>query len=216
MVALTVSEDLLADVQQAVAAYQPELNVTTTKDIIILDGLFVVSGPQGPFDWYQVRVGITAGFPWEEPCVVETGDRIPKVVDRHVFPDHGDCCLGVWEEWLITASDHTFEAFMTGVMHDYFVSQTYFEAKGEWPFGERSHGDAGVVESFADLLGVGNDKAIIVEYLRLMSWKHVKGHASCPCGSGRRLRQCHRDKVDQLKKRIPLALARRMFNRVRG
>jgi hypothetical protein len=211
---MTVSDDLLAQVQQAVAAHQPELNVTTTKDFIVLDGLFVVSGPQGPFDSYQVRVGVTAEFPREAPLVFEIGDRIPRVLDRHIYPKHGNCCLGVWEEWLLTAPDHTFETFLTGLLHDYFVGQTYFDATGEWPFGERSHGDAGVLESFAELLGVENDPTIVVEHLRLLSMNEVKGHNPCPCGSGRKLRQCHWDKLEELKKRIPSAMARRMLNRI--
>ena len=124
------------------------------------------------------------------------------------------CCLGVWEEWLLTAPDHTFETFLTGVMHDYFVSQTYFEARGEWPFGERSHGKAGVLESFAELLDVENDVTIVVEHLSLLSMNVAKGHHPCPCGSGRRLRRCQRDKVDELKKRIPSAMARRMLDSV--
>ncbi len=50
--------------------------------------------------------------------------------------------------------------------------------------------------------------------LRLLSMNEVKGHHPCPCGSGKALRQCHRDEVDELKKRIPSFMARRMLNRV--
>ena len=215
MVKLSIPGDILADVKEAVAAHQPELNVTTANDkIIVLDGLFVLSGPTGPFDSYQVRVDVTAGFPWEEPLVFETGGRIPKTADRHVSPEPKSCCLGVWEEWLLTAPDLTFGTFLTGVMHDYFVSQTYFDAKGEWPFGVRPHGDAGVLESFADLLQVENDATIVVEHLKLLSMNEIKGHHPCPCGSGTKLRQCHREKVAELRKRITPAFARRMLNRI--
>ncbi len=103
MVKLTVPGDILAQVQEAVAAHQPELNFTTIKDILVLEGLFVVSAPEGAFDSFQVKIGVSAGFPWEEPVVFEAGNRIPKVANRHVFPEHGNCCLGVWEEWLLTA-----------------------------------------------------------------------------------------------------------------
>lgn len=174
----------------------------------------MLSGPQGPFDSYQIRAAVPALFPWDEPRVIETGNRIPKVADRHVFPECGYCCLCVWEEWLLTAPDHTFATFLTGVMHDYFVSQSYFEARGEWPFGQRWHGVAGVLESFAEILGVENNATIVIEHLRLLSMNNLKGHHLCPCGSGRRLRQCHRDKVDKLKKRIPSVIASRMLNRV--
>jgi hypothetical protein len=42
----------------------------------------------------------------------------------------------------------------------------------------------------------------------------LKGHNPCPCGSGRKLRQYHRDKMEELKKRITSAFARRMLNRI--
>jgi len=45
-------------------------------------------------------------------------------------------------------------------MHDYFVSQTYYETNGEWPFGERSHDGLGVLESYADLMGLDRDVTI--------------------------------------------------------
>lgn len=214
MVGKLTLADRVARVQQAVDTHQPELAVTTTQDIIILEGPFVISGPLGPIDSYQVKVYVSADFPWEEPIVFETGNRIPKIVDRHIFPKHGNCCLGIWEEWLLTLPSCNFANFLTIIMHDYFVSQTYFEAHGEWPFGERSHGDAGVLESFASLLGTEEDLTTVIRYLKLISKKEIKGHNICPCGCGRRLRLCQRAEVDELKKRIPLAIARRMLKRI--
>ena len=115
---------------------------------------------------------------------------------------------------MVTAPDHKFKTFLTGIMHDFFVGQTCFEVKGEWPFGERLHGQAGVLGSFADVLGVANDTTIVVQHLKLLSMREIKGHNSCPCGSGRKLRQCHREKLEELTKRIGPAIARRMLNRI--
>ena len=214
MVKLTVPKDLLANIRQAVAAHQPELEVETADGFIVVTGRFVVSGPEGPFDSYEIKLAVTGDFPRREPVVFETGGRIPRVLERHIYPQHGCCCLGVWEEWLVTAPEHTFDAFITGVLHDYFLSQTHFEIRGEWPFGERSHGKAGILEGFAELLDIDIDAGAIAEYLRLLSMNQVKGHHSCPCGSGKPLRRCHRSKVDELKKRISAAMARRMLNRI--
>lgn len=214
MVEVTISDALFSNVQQAVDHHQPELTVSRTDSFIILKGLFAVSGPDGPFDSYQIQARIAASFPVEEPEVFEMGGRIPRIADRHVFPDCGNCCLGVWEEWLLTASDHRFETFLTGPMHDYFVSQTYFEFNGVWPFGERSHGMLGVLESYADLLGVGPDAKIIADYLNLLSRREIKGHAFCPCGSGKRLRQCHSDDLRRLSRKIPSFMAKRMHEAI--
>ena len=214
MVEVTIRDALLIDVQRAVEQYQPELTISTANGVIILEGLFVVSGPLGPFDSYQIWTGIPASFPEDEPVVFETGRRIPRIVDRHVFPKHGNCCIGIWEEWLLTTPDHRFETFLNGIMHDYFVSQTYYEAKGEWPFGERSHGALGVLESYADLLGLAPGAKIVADYLDLLSRQKIKGHAWCPCGSGKRLRQCHSDELRELSSRISPAMAKRMHQTI--
>lgn len=215
MVEVTILDSFFSEVQQAVAKHQPELTVSRADCLIILEGLFVVSGPAGPFDSYKIKARITTGFPEEEPVVFEKGGRIPWIGDRHVFPKDGNCCLCVWEEWLLTAPDHRFETFLTDPMHDYFVSQTYYEINSVWPFGERSHGRLGVLEAYADLLGSAPDDAkIIADYLQLLSRQTIKGHALCPCGSGRRLRQCHRDDLQNLSRKIPPFMAARMFRTI--
>lgn len=207
--------DLLREVRQAVAAHQPELAIKTTADAIMLTGPFVISGGDGPFDSYEVVVMIQEGFPVSEPLVFETGGRIPRIADRHIFPRIGACCLGVWEEWLLSPTKPTFERFLTGIMHDYFVSQTYFETRGEWPFGERSHGLAGIVESYSDLLQVPNDNSTVKSYLILLSQKQVKGHTRCPCGCGERVRNCHKSSLDTLRGRVSPNIAKRMLRAIK-
>ena len=211
---MTTSDELFTQVTGAANAHQPELSASSFQNIIILDGPLVVSGPEGPFDYYKVSLSVPVGFPWEEPIVLETGGRIPKIADRHIFPKKGNCCLGVWEEWLLATSGHSFETFLTGWLHDYFVSQSWFEARGEWPYGQRSHGKAGVVESYADLLGVATDSRVIADHLRLLAREKAKGHALCPCGSGLRMRKCHMDNIQKLSKRICPTMAKRMLARI--
>lgn len=215
MVQVKVSDGFFSEVQQAVAKHQPELTVSRSNNLIILEGLFVVSGSAGPFDSYQIKAGITGGFPAEEPVVFEEGGRIPRIADRHVFPDHGNCCLGVWEEWLLKAQDHRFETFLTGPMHDYFVSQTYYEVRGEWPFGERSHGRLGIIEAYGDILGIYPNEGTITDYLHLLSRQKIKGHALCPCGSGRRLRLCHNEDLQRLSEQIPTFMAKKMYRTIK-
>lgn len=122
LVKVTISDTLISEIQQAIEKHQPELSLFKTDRLINLEGTFVVSGPKGPFDSYRIKACIRAGFPVQEPIIFEEGGRIPRTADRHIFPEYGNCCLGVWEEWLVTAPDHQFETFLTGPMHDYFVS----------------------------------------------------------------------------------------------
>ncbi len=218
---VTILDDFYSEVQQAVAKHQPELSVARIDRFIVLEGPFLVYGKDGPsntlngvFDSYQIKAGIPAGFPEKEPVVFEEGGRIPRISDRHVFPKDGSCCLGVWEEWLLTAPDHRFASFLTGPMHDYFVSQTYYEAHGVWPFGERSHGKLGVLEAYGDLLGIALNETTIAEYLKLLSRQTIKGHTLCPCGSGLRLRKCHLEDLYQLRQKISPTIAKKMHDSI--
>ena len=214
MVELTIPDELLNQVTQAVAAYQPKLGVSICNGVIVLEGPFVLFSSKGPCDAYDVEIYVFGDFPQKEPVVFETGGRIPKTLDRHVFPGIGNCCLGLWEEWLQTVSDPSFSEFLTGCLNDYFVSQSWFEVKGEWPYGERSHGTEGIIESYADVLGVTKDFKIVVDYLTLLTKPVVKGHVSCPCSSGKRLRHCHRNDIMVLREQINPTMANRMLNRI--
>ena len=69
-------------------------------------------------------------------------------------------------------------------MHDCFLSQSHFEATGEWPFGERSHGKQGILESYADLLQLPCIEDLVAAYLNVLSRNHLKGHVTCLCGTG--------------------------------
>lgn len=210
-----VLQDLLAEFSLAVTKHQPELSVRVDKNFVLLEGKLVVYSPQGPFDCYDTLIGIPSGFPLENPVVFETGGRIPKEADRHVFEDHGNCCLGVWEEWLLRTEDPSAAAFLAGPLHDYFLSQSWYEAKGDWPFGDRSHGRLGVLEAYSDLLEIELSLSQARSYLSLLAKAAVKGHYECPCGSGLRLRHCHRDKVEGLSDWILPDMAKRMLRRLR-
>lgn len=205
---------LVAEVQAFAAVHQPELVVSLLQGFIVLEGKLTISGPKGPFDVYEIRMGVPADFPFSAPIVFETGGRVPRIADRHVFEDGENCCLGVWEEWLITSADHSFSGFMQGVLQDYFISQSWYEANSEWPFGQRSHGKLGILEAYCSVLEVDLSAQLALSYLRLLSHKQIKGHQFCPCGSGHRLRACHFNKIRDLQRKIEPAMAERMLVRL--
>jgi len=217
LVEVKVPSEFLDEIKTVTKEHQPELSVYEVEGLVILEGIFVVSSPEGePFDFYEVLVGVPPEFPRKEPRAIETAKRIPRIADRHVYPNGGYCCLCIWEEWLHENPDPSFANFLTGVMHDYFVSQTYFETRNEWPYGERSHDSPGVVESFSELLGVEPDFEVIENYLHALSMGKFKGHNDCPCGSGERIRKCHREQMNQLSKKILKETALAMLERLRN
>ncbi|OYU37579.1 MAG: hypothetical protein CFE33_20320 [Pseudorhodobacter sp. PARRP1] len=203
--------DILNEVLAYIVVEQPELAARVHKDMIVVEGKLLV-GPTGAwFDVYDVLLVFLPGFPNVEPLVWEVASRVPRTADRHVFPKDGNCCLGVWEEWLICAPSHTVADFMSSPLQSYFESQTYFEMHADWPYGQRSHGIQGVVEAFADVLGVAPRLDLVRDHLAVLAREHHKGHHVCPCGSGRRLRKCHLEQVRAMAGRVSPNMARRML-----
>ena len=202
---------LMSEIQAFVETHQSELVVSTLNGFVVLDGKLTITGPKGPFDVYQIYMGVPANFPLSEPVVFETGGRVPRIADRHVFVDGKNCCLGVWEEWLLTPGDHSFSGFMRGPLNDYFMSQSWYEVHTEWPFGQRSHGKLGILEAYCSLLEIDLHLQSALSYLNLLARKQIKGHQLCPCGSGQRLRSCHSEKVHGLQNRISPEMAGQML-----
>lgn len=209
----------IEDVRRAIAFDQPKLNATQNGSDFIIEGQYVIvenagsARPAGPITTFDIKIVTGNRYPVHEPKVFEIGGRIPRSPDRHINDD-GDCCLTVWEEWLAISDDTRFAAFLNGPLREFFLAQYWFEKTGKWPFGERSHGEKGLVEAFADVLKIQNKKQNVIYYLRLLSQEWPKGHWLCPCGSGKRLRYCHRDDLMLLHRRVPAHLARRMLKRL--
>lgn len=209
----------LTEVEAAIAFDQPGLRATEEDEGIVVEGTFVVTNgcetydPNGPLTRYDVRIELSRCYPRIEPRVFETAGRIIRDPDHHINGD-GDCCVTVWEHWLATANDTCVAAYLVGPLREYFLGQFWFEKTGNWPFGERAHGMAGMEEAYADALGIANRRKDILYHLRVLRMPRPKGHWPCPCGSGRQLRKCHAAEIWSLHHRLQPHLAHAMLVRL--
>lgn len=209
----------LEEVKAAIAFDQPKLHARKDDRTIHVEGSYLVSesnvvaAPGGPITAFDIRMELPVHYPCFEPKVFETGGRIPREPDRHINPD-GDCCITVWEHWLATAADQSIAGYINGPLHEYFLGQFWFEKTGRWPFGERAHGTAGLEQAYAEVLRVANNRRQLLYHLRLLSQDWPKGHWRCPCGSGKRLRYCHRNELEVMHQRVRPDIARRMLRRL--
>ncbi len=209
----------LEEVKVAIAFDQPRLHAAANGvDIHVLGTYLIfengaVASPAGPIAEFDIEMVLPARYPRREPRVFEVGGRIPREPDRHINPD-GDCCITVWEHWLLTAADHSFAAYLKGPANEFFLGQYWYEKTGTWPFGERPHGQKGLIEAYAEVLGISARKKDLIYYLRLLSQDWPKGHWLCPCGSGRRLRYCHRADLMLLHDNVSPRMAGLMLGRL--
>lgn len=209
----------LDEVKASLTFDQPKLRASANGHSIRVEGSYlvfekdVVAAPDGPITSFDIEMEFADRYPRREPKVFEVGDRIPRKPERHINPD-GDCCVTVWENWLVATRDHSFASYMNGPLNEYFLGQFWYERTGKWPFGERSHGAKGLEEAYADALGIPNKQESLFYHLRLLSQDWPKGHWPCPCGSGKPLRHCHRDELMTMHEKVPPGVARRMLRRL--
>ncbi|MGA7617105.1 MAG: SEC-C domain-containing protein [Thermoanaerobaculia bacterium] len=183
------------------------------EERLVLRGSFPVALAGETIDRFQIEVILPDDYPATAPVVREIGGRIPRISDRHVEA-HGGACLFIPEEEAVYfPPGSTLLDFLQGPVRSFFVSQLYFEKFGEWPFGQWAHGAAGTLQFYASRIGI-DDPRIVLAFVGYLSRREIKGHWPCPCGSGKVLRRCHREKVAELRGTITWTVARRSFERL--
>lgn len=175
-------------------------------------GSFAVVHDGEVLDRFQIRMDFPETYPADPPIVREVGQRIPHVADRH--NSNGVACLFVPFEWKMKRPDLHFRSFIAGPLHNYFLSQRHFEIYGRWPFGDRNHGVFGEVEAACDLAGVALEQW---GDLFSMLCKHgMKGHWRCPCGGGKRVRDCHLTQIATLRDYVTTEWAQEKIDQLRA
>jgi hypothetical protein len=146
------------------------------------------------------------------PTVREIGGRIPRRLDRHMYAN-GSACLYLPEDLVVRRRGRFgIVEFIEGPVTTFFLGQAAVERGLPFPCGEWSHGADGMKDLLAGLLGF-EDIATCVAFLDLLSRKGATRHWTCPCGSGRRIRDCH----DRVVRRVrTLGLATRRFLRTQA
>lgn len=189
----------------------PDLRVVLERGSVYARGSFPVKDGSEILDRFRIELKFPNDYPDSILVLRETGGRIPWFSDRHVNPD-GEACPIVPEEWLLRTDRDSVTAFLEGPVRNFFLGQILIEHGKPWPFGERKHGKSGLIESYGELVET-NDPDAIRRHLDCLSRDTLKGHWECPCGSGKRLRNCHLTKLKILHQKIPSWVAKRALKR---
>lgn len=203
-----MTEEVANRERKRLAAAFPSLELDTTAMPATVTGTLWLESDFG----FSVDLRIPDDYPEGIPRLICRPEEIPWEEDRHVVTA-GAACLCVSSEYRLhwpRGSDLT--DFMESFVVPYFVRQAYYQAHGEWPSGqERRHGAAGIIESFSDTLAeLGSPNVATIERFLIMlaSHGHPKGSDPCPCGSGKRIRKCHRQLVWALRNNVDPQFAR--------
>jgi hypothetical protein len=204
----------LQQLKNDLAVERLPLEVSVQGRIVFLRGVFPLFHEGETLDEYDIELEIAEDFPESIPKLRETGGRIPRNPERHV-EQSGVACPVVPEEWLLSPDRASIIAFLKGPVRNFFLGQSLAERGEPWPFGERKHHVAGLVESYSEMIGT-NDRVLIERYLACLSQRGLKGHWECPCGSGKHVRSCHIEELKVLREKIPYRVAEGALQRLRS
>jgi hypothetical protein len=197
-----------------VEANFPELHFRVVGDLVLVVGTFPIIFMGTVLDRYSVEIALATDYPKSLPSVREIGGRIPWAAERHINCDGTACVLLPDERWKAWPVGATLLDFLNGPVRNFFLGQSLVERGDPWPFGQWSHGAAGIREYYGELLNT-RDTQVICQYLECVSAKKAKGHWPCPCGNGKRLRECHGATVQALREKIARKDAATSLQRIR-
>lgn len=176
-----------------------------TMHALVGDGKVAVKGTYGvvhgasEIDRYALSIALPENYPRSIPTVWETAERIPRIIDRHVFAKTGALCLGVPAAlWIAMGGNFTIDRVLDIPVRNYLIGNSMVEAGEKWPYGEWKHGADGMLDFFGETIGTKDPMKIADLLMAILNGK-VRGHWLCPCGSGAIIRKCHRSAVDQLR-----------------
>lgn len=189
------------------------------QESVVVHGTYGISIPDSDQQIeYGVSIPMPGKYPKQMPMLFCNDPKLPVGdIDRHIMKD-GSACLGVYADIMMRWSSepgivHLLENFVA----PFLVWQAYYDAHQKAPFwGERSHSAEGIIEYYTELLGINNHQ-VVVEFMKLLARKNrPKGHEICPCGSGDRLRNCHRELLYNAREKVLWEYAARDLESVLG
>jgi hypothetical protein len=195
-------------IRQEIEDAYPELFFKDDEECdVTINGWYYLYEGGTVWDRYKLKVIVPKDSPCGLPTVYEIGNRIPQVPDRHMETNGKACIVLPDAFWYEYPDGMNLHEFLDGPLRHFLANQSLIDrgCTDNWKDGEWKHGSEGIIQFYSKIIGT-DDPNIIHEYLKLMISDEIKGHWPCPCGSGERLRKCHKDLVSNLR-RIPRDIA---------
>lgn len=128
------------------------------------------------------------------PYVVDIGNHIDSSY-HHYYCSSKQLCLETDAKFTLRFIDgFSLVEWMEEFVEVYYFSYEYYSRFGVFPFGERSHNELGILETYKDYFST-NDIVDAYKILNFICSSPYRGHYPCPCGSNLRLRNCHGNKM---------------------
>ena len=169
----------------------PSLQVIEHDGKIIVRGGFPVVQDGVELNRYSVEIIFPDNYPLHPPEIREIGGKIERNEDRHTEKDGKACLMAREQYWLEDYPNRPILDFFNVPVRNYFLFQVAKDGNIAWSHGELDHGYKGIVEFYSEMLGI-DDIDTILRCLFILVKFSPQSQWKCPCGSGTKMRNCHR------------------------
>lgn len=186
---------LLNDVQEAVKVYD---KLTINKEEGTVSGEFDIINPNTNevLDTFSLLITFPKKYPSQcLPIVKEVSHKIPRIPDRHVYPDGTLCITTPIKEFLICKAGITFIQFLEDILRPFLATQMAISMGwlDSFPQGEYGHGFEGIYESYSEFFSLKESDKIVAG-LQMVLNKNQRNKL-CFCRSGKKLKKCHINRI---------------------
>lgn len=210
------NSNLFQELKRLISSKYSSLHISTREGIVYIKGGLILNTPDGKeIDRYLIEIQIPDDYPRSTPIVRETGGRLPKIIDRHFYPNDKTACLFLRDErYKFYPKGSTIIDFIEGPVKNFFIWQMDYDLNGgNSSFGGRPHGANAIFQFYTEELGI-NNRSIIRNCLYYLSKENINGKWPCYCGSRKRLRGCHLNKLMDLRSKILYTDAKKTLNQI--
>lgn len=141
---------------------------------------------------YEILIDLSKSYvPYVYDC-----NKVIKKLYPHMYEDRRLCLATDMEQYIYLNENKSICGWIKKYVEPYFFSYEYYRRYGTYPFGEYSHGFKGILEFYVEYYNLNdiNEKRIkaVLNYIFL---KRYRGHDLCPCGSLKKIRNCHKELI---------------------
>ena len=131
---------------------------------------------------------------------------------EHRYSNDRLCLATDIEQLLFIRNTKSICLWIEKYVESYYISYEYFQKYAIYPFGQYSHGVQGIAEYYETYFELTNKKNSlnIIKYIFLNNYR---GHNLCPCGSNKKVRDCHGEFIMKCKQDVNYNLLSEDFKR---
>ena len=148
-------------------------------------------------DEYKIEIIFPDDYPDSPPTVKEIGEKIDR--DYHKNSDNTLCLETEVEVYRRFSANKNIVHFINNLLVPYLYRYSFIKKYGSDPFPDRRHGVNGIIDYYEEKFGV-DEIPKIIEILKHILKRKYRGHHMCPCGSHKRIRNCHAPTVVEIQK----------------